>query len=290
MNQKKTIFYKTKTNIIDELLKQGIVEEEKQKTFFSKLFSPKKNYPDIYMHTGNIDGEALDYIKNSKLIVVNSQSSKHKILLHGNIDSNKIHVIYPSIDLIYKKTKELKESISNDLNLDKKKKIILFTAKNFKTAGIKEFIQIIVSLQNDNYQVIIAGDKKQITNLKFQMSNLSLAEHIFLVEDYHNLDDLFLISDIFILPTYNQTFATNVLKAMFCKCAVFIPNSNHASELIDIFATMDDPDDRSTAFKVDALLLGMDDLRLIRKQNRKIAQEYTLEKNLSKLTELISKI
>jgi glycosyltransferase involved in cell wall biosynthesis len=80
------------------------------------------------------------------------------------------------------------------------------------------------------------------------MSNINLNDKIILLEDYKNMDDLFLISDIFILPTYNQNFASSVLTAMFCKCAVFVSSNNHAREVVDIFATMDDPDDRSTAF------------------------------------------
>lgn len=285
-----SISYKTKTILTEQLLKQENIREIENKSFLSKIFSSKQDYADIYFHTGTIDEESLKNISNSKLTIVNSQSTKHKLLLQGNIDSNKIHVIYPTVNIEYKKSKDIKLEICEELGLKEKSKIIFFTAKNFKTAGLKEFIQIIANLQNDNFQVLIAGDKKQITNLKFQMSNINLAENIILVEDYKNMDDLFLISDIFILPTYNQNFAMNVLRAMYCKCAVFTPTLNHASELIDVFATMDDPDDRSTAFKVDALLLGIDDLKLIKKQNRKIAKEFTLEKNLLKLNQLIENI
>jgi glycosyltransferase involved in cell wall biosynthesis len=290
MNENISISYKTKTPLIEKLLDQENIKILERKSFLSKIFSSKENFADIYFHTGTIDNDALKKIHHSKLTIVNSQAIFHKLLLQKDINQSKIHVLYPSIDVVYKKTKEIKSEICEKLNINPKNKILLFTAKNFKTSGIKEFIQIIASLNYDKFQVIIAGDSKQIVNLKFQMSNINLNDKIILLEDYKNMDDLFLISDIFILPTYNQNFASSVLTAMFCKCAVFVSSNNHAREVVDIFATMDDPDDRSTAFKVDALLMGMDDLKLIKKQNRKVALEHTLEKNLIKINQLIENI
>ncbi len=69
---------------------------------------------------------------------------------------------------------------------------------------------------------------------------------------------------------------------MYCKCAVFTTRNNAAKELLDIFSTMEVPSDRSTQFKVDALLQNKADMKLIKNQNRKIAKEHTLEKNLEK--------
>ena len=43
-------------------------------------------------------------------------------------------------------------------------------------------------------------------------------------------------------------------------------------------------------FKVDALLQNKDDLRLIKKQNRKIAKEFSLENNFKKFEKCLSKL
>ncbi|XPV54918.1 MAG: glycosyltransferase [Halarcobacter ebronensis] len=172
--------------------------------------------------------------------------------------------------------------------MDPKKKIIFFTAKNFKTSGVKEFISIVLQLSSDNYIAVIESDKKQITSLKFQLSKINVEDKILLLEDYPNKDELFLASDIFILPTHSKNFASNILKAMYCKCAVFVTATNPAKELVDVFAMMESPDDRSMQFKVDALLQNKNDLKLIKKQNRKIAKEHSLENALSKVEEIIA--
>ena len=53
---------------------------------------------------------------------------------------------------------------------------------------------------------------------------------------------------------------------------------------------MDSPTDQSLIFKIDAILNGKDDLKLIKKENRKLALEFTLENNLSKFKHILSNV
>lgn len=284
-----SINYKTKTPLIDKLLEQENFQELKKASLFSKVLG-KKEFADIYFHSGSFDKEAIENIKNAKKVFVNSQTAHHELLKNLQENIEKVEVLYPSIDIEYKKPKEIKEEFCQEQNLDSKKKIIFFTGKNLKSSGVKEFISIVLQLASNNFIAIIEGDKKQITSLKFQLSKINIEGKILLLEEYKNRDDLFLVSDIFILPTHSKSFASNILKAMFCKCAVFVTATNPAKELVDVFSMMESPDDRSMQFKVNALLENKNDLKLIKKQNRKIAQEYTLEKALERVNRVIDSI
>lgn len=284
-----SINYKTKTPLIDKLLEQENLQELKKTSLFSKVLG-KKEFADIYFHSGSFDKEAIENIKNAKKVFVNSQTAHHELLKNLQENIEKVEVLYPSIDIEYKKPKEIKEEFCQEQNLDSKKKIIFFTGKNLKSSGVKEFISIVLQLASNNFIAIIEGDKKQITSLKFQLSKINIEGKILLLEEYKNRDDLFLVSDIFILPTHSKSFASNILKAMFCKCAVFVTATNPAKELVDVFSMMESPDDRSMQFKVNALLENKNDLKLIKKQNRKIAQEYTLEKALERVNRVIDSI
>ncbi|AXH11900.1 glycosyltransferase [Halarcobacter bivalviorum] len=284
-----SINYKAKTPLIDKLLEQENFQELKKASLFSKVIG-KKEFADIYFHSGSFDKEAIENIKNAKKVFVNSQTAHHELLKNLQENIEKVEVLYPSIDIEYKKPKEVKEEFCQEQNLDPKKKIIFFTGKNLKSSGVKEFISIVLQLASDNFIAIIEGDKKQITSLKFQLSKINIEGKILLLEEYKNRDNLFLASDIFILPTHSKNFASNILKAMFCKCAVFVTATNPAKELVDVFSMMESPDDRSMQFKVNALLQNKNDLKLIKKQNRKIAQEYTLEKALERVNKVINSI
>ena len=287
---KTTIFYKTTNNLIEKLSKQENIEVLKEGGFLTSLFT-KKKYADVYFCTGILDEKTTDNILNSKLTIVNSFASMNLVLAKIKISHEKIKVIYPSVDIEYKKPKEIKAKFCEEFNIDPKNKLILFTAKNFKSSGVKEFLDICSSISYEDFKVVIAGEQNQIFTLKFQIPKYpKLQDKIILLEDYKNMDELFLASDIFILPTYNKSFSSNVVKAMFCKSAVFLSIDNDAKEIIDVFASMDSPTDRSIGFKVDAILKGRDDLKLIKKQNRKLAKEFSLENNLIKINTLIQNI
>lgn len=69
-----------------------------------------------------------------------------------------------------------------------------------------------------------------------------------------------------------------------------IGNDSVANELIDVYATMENPNDPSTAFKIDAILFDENELKKIKKQNRNIALEMSLDKNIEKFNDILTKI
>ena len=285
-----TILYKSSNLLIKELEKQKNIENIKEGNFFSNLFS-KKKYADIYFHTGILDEKSIENIKNSKITIANTFASMNQIIAKTKISHEKIKVIYPSINVKYKNPEETKEKICEELKIDSANKIIFFTAKNIKSSGVKEFLDICSSLTYENFKIIIASEKKQLAALQFQLTKYQkIEDKIILLEDYKNIDDLFFASDIFLLPTYNKSFSTNIVKAMFCECVVFLSLENDAKEILDVFASLDSPSDPSAAFKIDAILQGENDLIEIKKQNRELSLEFTLEGNLEKINHIIKNV
>ena len=286
-----TIHYKISNTLINNLKHRDDIKILKKPSFITKLFS-KKRYPDIYFHSGELDENSIEFIKNSKFVVTNSFSNLNLILAKTKISHEKIKVIYPSVDIKYQKPKELKEKYKDRFSLTENTKIIFFTAKNFKTSGVKEFLQIVSNLSFIDFKVIIAGTKQQLAALEFTLPKYSKLEPkiILLDESKENLDELYLISDVFLLPSYNKNIASSVIKAMFCKCVVFSTMNNDAKEILDVYATMENPNDPSTAFKIDAILFDENELKKIKKQNREIALEMSLDKNIDKFNDILTKI
>ncbi|MCT7481646.1 glycosyltransferase [Arcobacter cryaerophilus gv. pseudocryaerophilus] len=286
-----TVYYKISNTLINNLKHRDDIKILKKPSFLTKLFS-KKRYPDIYFHSGELDENSIEFIKNSKFVVTNSFSNLNLILAKTKISHEKIKVIYPSVDIKYQKPKELKEKYKDRFSLTENTKIIFFTAKNFKTSGVKEFLQIVSNLSFIDFKVIIAGAKQQLAALEFTLPKYSKLEPkiILLDESKEKLDELYLISDVFLLPSYNKNIASSIIKAMFCKCVVFSTMNNDAKEIIDVYATMENPNDPSTAFKIDAILFDENELKKIKKQNRNIALEMSLDKNIEKFNDILTKI
>ena len=286
-----TVYYKISNTLINNLKHRDDIKILKKPSFLTKLFS-KKRYPDIYFHSGELDENSIEFIKNSKFVVTNSFSNLNLILAKTKISHEKIKVIYPSVDIKYQKPKELKEKYKDRFSLTENTKIIFFTAKNFKTSGVKEFLQIVSNLSFIDFKVIIAGAKQQLAALEFTLPKYSKLESkiILLDESKESLDELYLISDVFLLPSYNKNIASSVIKAMFCKCVVFSTMNNDAKEILDVYAPMENPNDPSTAFKIDAILFDENELKKIKKQNREIALEMSLDKNIDKFNDILTKI
>ncbi len=286
----KTIKYKTKTKLIQEVLKLDDIKELEKQSVLSKLSFKKKSYAQIYFHQGFFDDEAIENIKNAKKVIVNSKTLKEKLLSKVDILDNKVEVIYPPVDVDYKDAEDVKEQFCKKHNIDSSKVLLFFTAKNMKTSGVKEFINIFSNLNYKYKTAIITGDEKQIYNLKFQLKKHNFEDKLLLLEEYEDIDELFLVSDVFLLPSHNENFASNILKAMYCKCAVFTTANNAACEVVDVYSTMRGPEDASIQFKIDALLQNKADMKLIKDQNREMAKKYTLDKALEKFNQIISEV
>ena len=80
MNQT-TIYYKTKTKLIEEIEKYDYIKTIKEPSFIKKLTFSKQEYPDIFFHSGIVDTKAIDLIENSKKVIVNSKAIEEEVLL-----------------------------------------------------------------------------------------------------------------------------------------------------------------------------------------------------------------
>ncbi|OCL83701.1 glycosyltransferase [Arcobacter porcinus] len=285
------IHYKTINSLIEKIKENSWIKIYK-KPILSKIFGNKDDNIDIYFHSGNIDDEAITYAKKSKHIITNSFSNLNEIIKKTDIEKDKIDVIYPSANIVYTKEKIVKEKYKKEFELSDNTKLILFSANNFKTSGIKEFLDIVSNISYIDFKVFILGSKQQLKNLEFSLPKYEkLKEKIVLLDNKNsNIDEIFSVSDIFLLPTHSKNIASSVIKAMYCKCVVFSTINNDIKELIDVFSTMDKPNDPSTPFKIDAILHDINELKNIKKQNRKIAKELELSRNILKFTEIIKKI
>ena len=278
---KHTLYTKSKTLLINELNKAIDLELLDEKAALSNSF-------DAYFHSGKIDKDTVTLVTNAKKVIVNSKSAKADILEKTQTDEEKISVIYPAIKEPKIKAKEAKKDLCAQLEIDKKTGLIFFTARVLKTNGVKELFDTLIALNSDNYKLIIASNTEQITALKFQVAKYKIEDKVIFYEDFKNMDLLYAACDIFVLPTYVKNFSINILKAMSFKSAVFVSSNNSAKEVVDVFATMESPGDPNTAFKIDALLRGKDDLKLIKKQNAKSAKEFYIDKQMQRVMQVLN--
>ena len=72
------------------------------------------------------------------------------------------------------------------------------------------------------------------------------------------------------------------------KNAVFLPDTNYTSDLLDIFSTMNTPNDTKTTYRIMMLLKVDDELRKLQKQNYLVAKKLNDEYQIKRLEKIIS--
>ena len=284
------IEYKKQTALTDYFESKVQCKKFSKGGILEKLGFKSIVYPDIYFHTGSLNPHSKLMIENSKITVVNSSILVDELVKDLNVKRENLRVIMPINDVEKFKKKEIKIPFYKEHNINEDDKIIYFTAQNFKRNGFESFCDIITKIESTNFRVFVTCTiDKELDYAKKVIKKFEIEDKVTFVED-----EIFNVADIFILPTLNVNFSTAVVKAVTNKCAVFVPTSNNAIEIIDVFAIMDDPDDSNTAYKVDMLLRVPDELKKIQKENYSIGkklnttyQRVLLDEIIIELKELI---
>jgi len=280
------IYYKNETNVTKYLESIQETTLYKDGGFLTKIGLKKKVYPDIYFHSGGLGELSTRLIKNSKLTVLNSTILKDKIIKILGVYSSKLEVILPAYESKEYKKKEVQKAFKERYNIEKEKKIIYFTAKDFMKNGFSQFITIINNLEMNNSKAVIStADEKQKIYATEILEHNKLLNDVLIVEE-----EIFDVADIFVLPTSLENFSLSVLKAMANKCIVFSTTNNNAIEIMDVFSIMDGPKDSNTSYKIDMLLRVKDEMKKIKKENYEVASKFTHEYQRRKLDKILEKL
>jgi glycosyltransferase involved in cell wall biosynthesis len=253
--------------------------------FLEKIGLKVRQYPDIYFHSGTLNSFTKTMIENSQNIIVNSEILKNDIVQTTLVKPEKIHVIFPCVEIKKFKKKDVKKPFYEKHNIDEEKKIIYFTAKNFQKAGFAKFCKIVENLEMENFQVVITVNiDKELAYAKDVLKHHRMLESTIILEE-----EVFDVADIFILPTSFKNFSMVSLKAMANKCAVFLPRDNYGIDLLDVFAIMEDANDPNISYKTDMLLRIPKELKNIQKENYDNVKKYTFEYQQRRLQNILAK-
>ncbi|NOX14602.1 MAG: glycosyltransferase family 4 protein [Epsilonproteobacteria bacterium] len=226
--------------------------------------------------------------KNAKKIIAISNMVKNDIIKTYNISSNKIKVIYNGIKLKEFNHESSFKKISQEFHIPKNEKILLYVGSGFKRKGVKEFLEILSQLKNKNFKAFIIGKEKNITYYKGLAIKLNLKENIIFTGPRSDVDDFYTISDIFLFPTRYEPFGNVILEAMSFSNVVITTKNCGGGEILNQKFIMQTPQDYTIVEKIDELLQNPEKLECIKKENLKIVQNFTIEKNAKETMEIIN--
>jgi len=159
-------------------------------------------------------------IKNvSAVIAVSHENAKLLAELYPDL-KDKITVIHNGIDIA-----EFESRLKEKQKFDKK--TILCVAELHPRKGLKYLIEAFNKIDDDNLQLIIAGDGSEKRKLKQMKSN------VILLGKRDDVPQLMAASDLFVLPSLHEAFGLVLLEAMIAKLPIISTNSGGVPEIIE---------------------------------------------------------
>jgi len=225
----------------------------------------------------------------SKTIIANSMMVKKDIMRYYSIPEEKIRVVYNGVNLqrFHPVGKEQKTAIKNSLGI-KEDRVILFVGADFKRKGLVTLFRAFSLLGAKGVKLIVAGSagKKRYLSMA---EKLGIDKNVVFWGTEKEVEKLYFIADIFVLPTLYDPFSNATLEAMASGLPVVTTAHNGASELVEdgIEGFVIDNSLNVDAFaeKISIALLQAEDMG---RKARIKAEDYSIERAIGEIIRVIS--
>ena len=226
----------------------------------------------------------------SKAVIANSMMVKKDIIKHYAVPAEKIYIIYNGVDVQRFRPvgKEQKDLIRNSLDI-KNNKVILFAGADFKRKGLFTLLKAFSLLDMKDLKLIVAG-KPAGTQYLSMAKKLGIGRNVIFMGAVKEIERLYSVADVFVLPTVYDPFSNATLEAMASGIPVITTRHNGASELIENGVegfVVDNPLDAGVfAGKISEVLNRTEDMG---KSARAKAESFSIEKAINEIIDVISR-
>lgn len=227
---------------------------------------------------------------NSKKIIANSNMVKNEIISTYNIDENKIKVIHNGFPLEDFDKVVSFEKLKKEFPIKENEKIILYVGSGFKRKGVKEFLEILSKLENENFKAFIIGKEKNLSFYKKYAVDLNIENKVIFTGARSDVKDFYAIGDIFLFPTRYEPFSNVILEAMNYENVVITTKQNGASEILPAEYIMNSSIDYTIVNKIDNLFSNETEMKKVKEENLKIVQNFSIERNVKETLDIINEI
>lgn len=165
------------------------------------------------------------------LIIANSQTAKGLLVNRDGVDENKIAVIYNGLNFEAFKTKSTTDEIRKELNIAKNAVVAVYAGRLHAEKGADLLPKI--ALDTKDTVFLIVGDGPQKEAIALQAKTLGIADRFIMTGWRMDIPDILNASDIYILPSREESFPQGIIEAMYYSLPVVVTDVGGVKELVD---------------------------------------------------------
>ncbi|HBU69393.1 MAG TPA: hypothetical protein DEE98_03310 [Elusimicrobia bacterium] len=176
------------------------------------------------------------------LIVANSKATKDILSSREGINPDKIEVVYNGINFGAFKPQKDRTEVRKALSLELDDTVVACVSRLHEEKGADLLPLIAEKVKNAVF--IVAGEGPAREGMETRIKSLGLENRFKLLGERHDISDLLGASDIFLLPSREESFPQGILEAMASSLPVVASDVGGVSELVE---------DKRTGFLVEPL-------------------------------------
>jgi glycosyltransferase involved in cell wall biosynthesis len=266
---------------------------------FNTLMAPAVNFPwSLVLHMKTMHAfttpEALkplprlyrrmNYPRSARAadaIIINSESLRSEIKRYLNVDERKLKLIYEAVDHDLFRPGDANQARAHVARYGVSKPFVLFVSSLWPYKNCDGLLRAWALAQCDlgERQLAIVGpgrDEQYAASLRSLAAELGIARDVVFVGGVP-LDEtvpFYQAADLFVYPSFNETFGLPILEAMACGCPVVTSDTSAMPETAGGAAALCDPGDPASIAK--AMIDAADPWRdRLREQGLRRAAQFT---------------
>ena len=206
----------------------------------------------------------------AQAIIINSHSLRSEIEQYLNVDSRKLKLIYEAVDHDLFKPGNADEARAIVASHGVTKPFVLFVSSLWPYKNCEGLLRAWALARGElgDRQLAIVGpgrDEKYVAQLRSLVTELGISADVIFVGGVplEETARFYQAADVFVYPSFNETFGLPILEAMACGCPVVTSDTSAMPEIAGGAAVLSDPKDPASIARaiVEAAAPGRDRLR-----------------------------
>lgn len=170
-------------------------------------------------------------------VIVNSKLVRDDLAARYAIPDERLAVVYNGVDLerFRPEPSPRREELRRELGASAKEIVFLFLGTGFERKGLERLLRAFVEVAHheSNARLWVVGRDSEQKRYESLSQELGLAQRVRFFGERRDAQRFFAAADLYVLPTWYDSFAFTVLEALACGTPALTTDHAGASELID---------------------------------------------------------